>query len=78
MYQSDMSNNHGLEEKIISLESRLAFTEDLITGLNAEIAEQNKELHGIKVYCRELKKKIDELSEADSSDLNSDQKPPHY
>lgn len=78
MYQSLMSTNNELEEKIISLESRLAFSEDLINGLNTAIAEQNREIMGIKNYCKELKKKIDELAENDGSNLSSDQKPPHY
>ncbi len=78
MYQSNMSTNNELEEKIISLESRLAFSEDLINGLNAAIAGQNKEINGLKLYCKELKKKLDELAENDGSDLGPDQKPPHY
>ena len=65
-------------EKLISLESRLAFTEDTINGLNSIIADQNAEIAAIKAYCRELKTKLDELAESDASSFKADQKPPHY
>jgi len=73
-----MSMNNDLEEKIIGLESRLAFAEDTITGLNTTISDQNKEIHSIRAYCLKLKSKIDELAEADGSNFGSDEKPPHY
>ncbi|MBI9107076.1 MAG: SlyX family protein [Spirochaetales bacterium] len=74
-----MSMNDNLEEKIIGLESRLAFAEDTIAGLNAIVADQNKEIQSIGIYCRELKNKIDELSESGgSAGLGAEERPPHY
>ncbi|WP_416885707.1 SlyX family protein [Marinospirillum sp.] len=79
------------EDRLITLESQLAFQDDLLEQLNQQVTHQNMELLQLQEQLRLLHARLESLSSrqnADTSDtmqqgsslLQSlmDEKPPHY
>lgn len=66
---------HEIEEKIIKLETKLAFVEDFLMQLQEVSVEQGKEIEMLKKENKKIHGKIKELLENEEL-LN--QKPPHY
>ncbi len=67
-----------MEDRIISLETKLAFAEDSIQELNKTVLSQEKDIQKLRAFCLELQKKLNDLAESDNSDFSADQRPPHY
>jgi SlyX protein len=66
---------HEIEEKIIKLETKLAFVEDFLMQLQEVSVEQGKEIEMLKKENKKIHGKIKEILENEEL-LN--QKPPHY
>ncbi len=62
------------EERIITLETKIAYLENYINELNEVIIEQEKSIKKIAVETDEIRKQIAEKKEA----LPENEKPPHY
>jgi SlyX protein len=61
------------EERLVEIESKLAYQENTIKDLNDTVIEQQKEIAKLK----QLIDRIKESSNISSGDLD-DNKPPHY
>lgn len=75
-----MSQNK-LDDKIIDLEARLSFQEDLIAKLDDTIARQDANILDMQKQLRHIYKKTNESTRSwdePSSDLNTQETPPHY
>jgi SlyX protein len=66
------------DDRIISIETKLAYQEDTIQALNDVVCQQDKRIEQLESTCRIL---IDQLSASDdpsASDNPQDEVPPHY
>jgi len=62
------------EEKIISLETKIAYLEDFVSDLNKVVIEQEKMIRTLSLVAEAIKKEIEEKKEK----LPEGEKPPHY
>lgn len=66
-----------LEQRVVELESRLAFQDDTIAALSDELVEQQRLIERMQVQIKELARRLEEgasqfgLAEGDAP-------PPHY
>lgn len=66
-----------LEQRVVELESRLAFQDDTIAALNDELVEQQRLIERMQVQMKELARRLEEganqfgLAEGEAP-------PPHY
>lgn len=67
------------EDRIIELEIKQAYQEDLIQALNHVVADQQKQLSKLEETCKLLHEKIKSLamSERRPGEI-IDERPPHY
>jgi SlyX protein len=68
-----------IEDRLIEIETKIAFQENTIKDLNDVIYEQQKEMDRLGLICEALVKRVKEFSEfIPGTDAPSDEKPPHY
>lgn len=63
-----------MEERIIGLESKIAYLENFMNELNSVVIEQEKTIKKLSMEYEDLKKQISTGKEA----LPEGEKPPHY
>lgn len=67
------------EQRIIELEIKQAYQEDLIQTLNQVVADQQKQIGKLEETCKLLNDKIKSLASAERSPTSLiDERPPHY
>lgn len=66
------------DERIIELETKLAYQEDLIQELNKTVFEQQKRLKQLEEAYQFLHAQAKELSASVSDGKAVDERPPHY
>jgi SlyX protein len=67
-----------LEERLIDIESKITFQEDLLQDLNRTVYEQQKKIERLEALCESLIGHVRELSEAAGERAGSNERPPHY
>ena len=69
-----------MEQKIIELETKFSFQEDLLQGLNDALIQQQRQLDQLRLDLERLQSQIVELQDNNLSDTENTQpeKPPHY
>ena len=65
------------EQRLIDLETRIAYQEDTIQALSDEIYRQNKEMDRLQQLCNLMLQRLQEMASAGPSGP-VDEKPPHY
>jgi SlyX protein len=63
------------EERLITIETKLAYLENYINELNQVIIEQNETIKKLTLETEQIKKKIEDR---DAEKLPENEKPPHY
>jgi len=66
------------EKRIIELEIKLAYQEDLIHSLNDIVCEQQRQIHRLENSFTLLHQRQQTLAEALESTQTDNQIPPHY
>lgn len=67
------------EDRLLEIETKLAFQEKTIKELNDELYSQQQEIERLKSICDTLAKHYKALSEISmGSDGPANEKPPHY
>ncbi|PPD32955.1 MAG: SlyX protein [Methylomonas sp.] len=66
------------EARIIELEIKQAYQEDLIQALNGVVADQQKQIGKLEETCKLLHDKIKSLAMAEHNPGIIDERPPHY
>lgn len=67
------------EERIIELEIKQAYQEDLIQALNRVVADQQKQIGKLEETCKLLNDKIKSLAMVERNPMSAiDERPPHY
>ena len=68
-----------IEERLVEIETKIAFQEQTIMDLNDVVYEQQKEIQRLRSICDALMKNIKEFSGSTSgSSAPANEKPPHY
>ena len=67
-----------LEERLIKIETKITFQEDLIEELNKTVFQQQNKLDRLERICESLVRHIEALEEAGSESKPANEKPPHY
>jgi SlyX protein len=70
-------DNQMNEERLVELETRLAYQDQLVEALNKLVFEQDKRVQKLELTCKNLGKQLLDLAE-DSAIAESDEPPPHY
>lgn len=66
------------EERLINIESKITFQEDLIEELNKTVYQQQQKLERLEVICKSLVGHIQSLSEGRNESIPVNERPPHY
>lgn len=66
------------EQRIIDIESKIAFQEETLQVLNDVICEQQKQIDKLVATCKLLDERINDLLVASSDAQASDEPPPHF
>jgi SlyX protein len=67
------------EDRLVNMETKIAFQEKTIKDLNDALYEQQKEIERIGDICNSLVKRVKELSGITLGiDAPANEKPPHY
>jgi SlyX protein len=67
-----------MNETIMDLQTRLAFQEESLEAINLTVVRQQSEIDMMQREIIRLKEMIDDIREANSSESNTDEVPPHY
>ena len=67
------------EDRIIELEIKTAYQEDLLQELNRIVSQQQQQIDRLEATCRLLNERIKSLStEGSGGESAADEVPPHY
>lgn len=66
------------EERLVELETRLAFQEDHIQQLNRSLGLQQQQLESLVLEVRELRRQLRALEAGEPADRGDEPPPPHY
>ena len=67
------------EERLVEIETKIAFQEETIKDLNDVLYEQQQEIERLGSLCDALVKRVKEFSEfAPGVGAPANEKPPHY
>lgn len=67
-----------IEERLVDIETKIAYQEDLVQELNKLVYQQQKKIDHLEAICESLINHIKDLSEAVSEGNVAHEKPPHY
>lgn len=66
-------------ERLIDIETKLAFQEDTVQALNDVVCRQQKQIDQLEAQVRRLAERLKQLAEAQTpASPPLDEKPPHY
>ena len=73
-------NSMSQEEKIVELQTKLAYQEEALNKLSDEFYQQQKQIQTLEVQQRALLEKIRDLQNTKEPGITNivDEKPPHY
>jgi SlyX protein len=67
-----------IEERLVNIETKITFQEDLIEELNKTVYQQQQKLDRLEAICDSLAKHIQSLAEAGNEGKAANERPPHY
>lgn len=66
------------DDRIIELEIKTAYQEDLLQALNQIVGQQQRQIDRLEATCSILNERIKSLSSASGGGESSEEVPPHY
>jgi len=66
------------EDRIIELETKVSYQEDLLQDLNKLVATQQHQIDQLTTLSKTLSNQLKETMHSIQSESNVDEKPPHY
>lgn len=66
------------DDRLIELEIKAAYQEDLLQELNKIVSQQQSQIGRLEATCRLLNERINSLSLESGTSENIDEVPPHY
>lgn len=68
-----------IEDRVVELETRSAYQEETIRVLNDAVADQQRQIERLKLYCQQLLERIQAQADAaQGPTVPADEIPPHY
>jgi len=67
-----------IEERLVNIEAKITFQEDLIEELNKTVYQQQQKLDRLQVFCESLARNIQSLAEEGNEGKPANERPPHY
>jgi SlyX protein len=69
-----------IEDRLVDIETKIAFQEDTVDELNKVIYQQQQKLERLEAICASLVNHIQDLREsaAETQAAAANEKPPHY
>ena len=67
-----------IEERLVNIEAKITFQEDLIEELSKTIYQQQQKLDRLEAFCKSLARNIESLAEAGNEGMPANERPPHY
>ena len=69
-----------MEEKLIELETKFSYQEDLLSDLNEIVAKQQRQLDELIAEMSGIKEQLQDVAERGAAEGHEEQveKPPHY
>jgi SlyX protein len=67
-----------LEERLVNIEAKITFQEDLIEELNKTVYQQQQKLDRLEAICESLARHVQSLADARSDGMPANERPPHY
>jgi SlyX protein len=67
-----------IEERLVNIEAKITFQEDLIEELNKTVYQQQQKLDHLEAVCEALARRIQSLAEAGNERMPANERPPHY
>ncbi len=67
-----------IEERLVNIETKITFQEDLIEELNKVVYQQQKKLDRLESVCESLVRHVESLAEARNEGMPVNERPPHY
>ncbi|MDA8328216.1 MAG: SlyX family protein [Betaproteobacteria bacterium] len=67
-----------IEERLVNIETKITFQEDLIEELNKVVYRQQQQLNQLEAICTSLARHIQSLAEAENTSKPVNERPPHY
>jgi SlyX protein len=67
-----------LEERLVNIETKITFQEDLIEELNKTVYQQQNKLDRLERVCESLVKHIESMAEERNEGMPANERPPHY
>ena len=66
------------EERLVNIEAKITFQEDLIEELNKTVYQQQQKLDRLEAICEALARHIQALAEEGNEGKPANERPPHY
>ncbi len=66
------------EDRIIELEIKIAYQDDLLQALNKIVGQQQQQIDRLEATCKMLNERIKGLSAEGAGGENIEEVPPHY
>jgi SlyX protein len=66
------------DDRLVEIETKLAYQEDTIQQLNDVICQQQKQIDRLELLCEHLLERIKTNPETQTLGAAIDEKPPHY
>jgi len=66
------------EERLVNIEAKITFQEDLIEELNKTVYQQQQKLDRLEAICEALAKHIQSQAEGRNEGMPANERPPHY
>ena len=66
------------EERLVNIEAKLTFQEDLLEELNKTVYQQQQKLDRLEAVCKLLAGQIQSQAEAGNESMPANERPPHY
>ncbi|MCZ6565839.1 MAG: SlyX family protein [Gammaproteobacteria bacterium] len=66
------------EDRIIELESKVAYQEDLLQELNTIVIDQQSQLDKLSMLCQALNDRLKDAMRSLPDSSHEDERPPHY
>ncbi len=67
-----------IEERLINIETKISYQEDLLEELNKTVYQQQQKLAQLEAICTSLTRHIQSLAEAGNAIKSVNERPPHY
>ena len=67
-----------IEERLVNIEAKITFQEDLIEALNKTVYQQQQKLDRLEAVYKTLTSHIQSLAETGNESKPANERPPHY